>query len=138
MISTSFVEISTQGGNEMHDLTTVAQDAITDSGCQAGIATVFVAHTTASIAISEYEPGLISDIHGTLERIAPAGYRSLHNQLNRDDNSHSHLRSTVIGPSMVVPFDHGRLLLGTWQRIVLIDFDTHPRTRTVHIQVMGE
>jgi len=112
--------------------------AIAASGCQEGIVTVFVAHTTAAVAISEYEPGLIDDFPAMLERLVPPdqGYR--HNAINHDDNAHSHLRASLLGPSLTVPFDRGRLALGIWQRIVLIDFDTHPRSRQVVVQVLGE
>ncbi len=138
MIRTTRVVVKTGGGYEMHDLTELVSGAIAESECRAGIVTVFVSHTTAAVTISEYEPGLIADIGPALERIAPAEIRYRHNALNHDDNAHSHLQSSIIGPSLVVPFDGGRLELGTWQRIVLIDGDTHPRDRQVVIQVMGE
>lgn len=138
MIRTTRVQVKTSGGNEMHDMTELVSGAIVESGCLSGIVTVFVSHTTAAVTISEYEPGLIADIGPALERIAPAGISYRHNALNHDDNAHSHLQSSIIGPSLVVPFDAGRLELGTWQRIVLIDGDTHPRERHVVIQVMGE
>jgi secondary thiamine-phosphate synthase enzyme len=138
MIRTSRVQVKTEGGNEMHDLTDLVRGAIAESGCRSGIVTVFVAHTTAAVTISEFEPGLIVDIGPALERIAPAGIDYRHNVLNADDNAHSHLQSSIIGPSLVVPFDAGRLALGIWQRIVLIDADTHSRDRQVVIQVMGE
>jgi secondary thiamine-phosphate synthase enzyme len=138
MIRTTRLQIQTHGDNEMIDLTERVTGAVVESGCRAGITTVFVSHATAAVMISEFEPGLIEDINQTLERISPAGIPYRHNALNYDDNAHSHLRSSVIGPSLVVPFDDRRLVLGTWQRIVLIDFDTHPRRREVVVQVMGE
>lgn len=138
MVRTERWEIQTRGGGEMHDLTPRVESAIAASGCQDGIVTVFVAHTTAAVAISEFEPGLIEDFPVMLERLIPAdqGYR--HDAINRDDNAHSHLRASLLGPSLTVPFDRGRLALGIWQRIVLIDFDTHPRARQVVVQVLGE
>ncbi|MBX6342519.1 MAG: YjbQ family protein [Thermomicrobiaceae bacterium] len=138
MIRTVATEVRTHGGDEMIDLTERVRAALEESGCAAGIVTVFVSHSTCAVTISEFEPGLILDIHKSLERIAPSGESYRHNALNADDNAHSHLRSSVVGPSLVVPFADGRLALGTWQRIVLLDFDTHPRTRRVVIQVMGE
>lgn len=138
MIQTRRVQVDTSGGNEMQDLTRMVQGVVADSGLTAGIVVIFVAHSTAGVTVSEFEPGLIEDIRQTLERIAPADADYRHNALNRDDNAHSHLRSSVIGPSLTVPFESGRLALGTWQRVVLIDFDTHPRTRQVVIQVIGE
>lgn len=138
MIRTHRAQVQTHGHDEMIDLTRAVQDVVDASGCAAGIAVVFVAHSTAAVTVSEYEPGLIDDIKETLERLAPVAAPSRHNTLNHDDNAHSHLRSSVVGPSLTIPFDRGRLALGTWQRVVLLDFDTHPRTRDVVIQIMGE
>jgi secondary thiamine-phosphate synthase enzyme len=130
-------QVSTRGNDQMVDLTPLVRQAVAESECQAGIVTVFVAHSTAGVTVSEYEPGLIEDVKQVGERIAPAGCGYLHDRLNFDDNAHSHLRALVIGPSVTVPFERGEVLLGTWQRIVLIDFDTHPRMRTIVIQVLG-
>lgn len=138
MIRTERFEIPTQGRDEMHDLTGRVQRVIETSGIDEGIAVIFVAHSTAAVTVSEVEPGLVEDIQLPLERIAPEGERYRHNEINHDDNAHSHLRSSIVGPSLTVPFAQGRLLLGTWQRVVLIDFDTHPRKRQVVIQVQGE
>ena len=138
MIRTQRHTLRTEGRDQMQDLTPLVEQAITASACRAGIVTVFVAHATAAVAISEFEPGLMHDIHATLDAIAPARPDYRHNTLNHDDNAHSHLRSTVIGPSLTIPFDDGILVLGTWQRVVLLDFDTHARSRTVVIQVIGE
>jgi secondary thiamine-phosphate synthase enzyme len=137
-VRTQSITIDTRGSSQIHNLTSRASQAIADSGCTSGIVTVFVAHTTAAVCISEFEPGLIDDLPETFDRLVPADASYRHNQVNHDDNAHSHIRSTILGESVTVPFDNGRLLLGTWQQIVLIDFDTHPRSRTVVIQVMGE
>jgi secondary thiamine-phosphate synthase enzyme len=131
-------QVPTQGNDQMIDLTSIVRKAIVESGFRVGIVTIFVAHSTAGVTISEYEPGLIEDVKQVGERIAPAGCNYLHDRLNYDDNAHSHLRALVLGPSVTVPFENGEMLLGTWQRVVLIDFDTHPRTRNVVIQVLGE
>jgi secondary thiamine-phosphate synthase enzyme len=138
MVHTERVTIETRGEHDLHDLTGRVGDTLRSSGLRAGIVTVFVAHTTAAITVSEYERGLIDDVRLPLERIAPVGEDYLHNRLNADDNAHSHLLSSIIGPSVTVPFADGRLLLGTWQGITLLELDTHPRSRQVVIQVIGE
>jgi secondary thiamine-phosphate synthase enzyme len=137
MVHTERVTIETRGENDLHNLTDRVSDAIRSSGLEAGIVTVFVAHSTAAITISEYERGLIEDVRRPLERIAPADEGYLHNRLNADDNAHSHLLSSIIGPSVTVPFSDGSLLLGAWQGITLLELDTHPRRRQVIFQVIG-
>jgi secondary thiamine-phosphate synthase enzyme len=136
-VYTKRIQIATRGHDQMLDLTPQAQAALAESGLSEGIITVFVAHSTAAVTVSECEPGLIEDVRLVAERLAPEHERYRHNALNFDDNAHSHLRALVLGPSVTVPFADRALLLGTWQRIVLIDFDTHPRQRNVVIQVLG-
>jgi secondary thiamine-phosphate synthase enzyme len=138
MIRTDRVTVETRGEYEMHDLTRHVASSIGASGCEDGIVTVFVAHTTAAVMMSEHEPGLLQDVRLPMQRMAPADLGYLHNQLNADDNAHSHLLASILGPSLTVPFEHGRLVLGTWQSIALIELDTHPRRRDVVIHVMGE
>ncbi|GIV07337.1 MAG: hypothetical protein KatS3mg017_0539 [Fimbriimonadales bacterium] len=103
-----------------------------------GIATVFVVGSTAALTTIEFEPGLVQDMHTALERIAPRNAPYAHEARWHDDNGHSHIRASLLGASLTVPIVGGRMTLGAWQQIVLIDFDTRPRTRTVHVQVMGE
>ncbi len=136
-IRTDRISIETQPG-QMFNLTGRAQRLIDSSGCGDGTVTLFVAHTTAAIVISEYEPGLIHDLPRELTRLMPAGRDYRHDQINHDDNAHSHILGSLLGPSVTVPFVEGNLALGTWQQIVLIELDTHPRTRSVVMQVMGE
>ena len=135
---THTVSVETRGGNDMHDITALVQETLRESGLQHGIATVFVRHTTAAIIIGEYEPGLIHDIPNLIENIAPASGDYRHNILNHDDNAHSHLVGSLMGPSETVPFSDGALTLGTWQQIILIELDPHPRRREIVIQIMGE
>jgi len=134
----SRLQIATSGHDQMLDITPRVREVIVASGIRDGLVCVFVAHSTAAVSVSEYEPGLVEDVRLAAERIAPARADYAHNRLNADDNAHSHLRSLVIGPSVTVPLVDGALTLGTWQRIVLLDFDTHARTRTVWVQVLGE
>ena len=137
-IRTQTVTVETRGSGQMINLTPQAQDAIALSGYSSGTVMLFVSHTTAAIVISEFEPGLIEDLPRAIERIAPAAASYRHNLINHDDNAHSHILGSLLGPSETVPFDQGKLLLGTWQQIVLIELDTHPRSRSVVIQVSGE
>lgn len=137
-IETRTIRVETHAEGQMIDLTGQAQASIDSSACASGVVTLFVAHTTAAIVISEFEPGLIEDLPDALEGLIPNQDDYRHDRINRDDNAHSHILGSLLGPSIVVPFDQRKLMLGTWQRIVLIDLDTHPRTRSVVIQVMGE
>ena len=102
-----------------------------------GTATLFVVGSTASITTTEFEPGLRKDIPEMLERLAPRGIRYHHDDTWGDGNGHAHVRASFIGPSLVVPFTESELVLGTWQQIVLIDFDNRPRTRDIVVQFMG-
>lgn len=132
------IQVRTSGQDEMLDVTTQVEGVIASSGVREGLVCVYVAHSTAALSVSEYEPGLVADIRPAIERIVPRHADYAHNRLNADDNAHSHLRALLVGPSVTIPVVDGRLVLGTWQRIVLVDFDTHPRTRTVWVQVLGE
>lgn len=137
-VHTRHLTVDTRATNEMHDVTSEVESAVQQSGVRNGLATTFVAHTTAAVIIGEYEPGLIADIHSPLERIAPAGAGYRHNDLNADDNAHSHLVGSIMGPSETVPVVDARPMLGMWQRVILVELDTHPRTRRLVIQVVGE
>lgn len=127
------------GDTEIDNITKTVADAVAGSGVQAGIVTVFVKHTTASIMIIEDEPGIRADTRTFWDRIVPQDPHWQHNTRNAgEDNGHSHLRGQLQGPSVTIPFSGGALLLGTWQQIVLVDFDTRARTREVVVQVLGE
>jgi secondary thiamine-phosphate synthase enzyme len=138
MVETSQVAIHAQGNGDMHDLTSEAKNALKKSGAQKGLVNVFVVGSTAGITTIEFEPGLVQDMKVAMERLAPENGRYAHEERWNDDNGHSHVRASTVGPSICVPVVDGELLLGTWQQIVLIDFDTRPRDRTIFIQVIGE
>lgn len=139
MVKTEILEIPTQGNCHIVDITDEVQSAVSGSQISNGTVTVFNAGSTAGISTIEYEPGLVNhDINAALEKIAPKAGRYEHEQTWHDDNGHSHVRATLVGPSLAVPFCNEKLILGTWQQIVLIDFDTRPRTRQVVCQIMGE
>ena len=137
MISTHAIALSTRGDNDIHDLTHDVQKAVDSSGVNDGIVAVFVPGSTAGITAIEFEPGMIRDLQSFLDRVAPKDASYSHNH-GGDSNGHAHLRSAFIGPSLSVPLVGGRLGLGTWQQIVLVDFDDRPRTREVTVQIVGE
>jgi secondary thiamine-phosphate synthase enzyme len=115
------------------------RQVVAETGLVNGTVTVFNVGSTAGITTIEYEPGLVKhDINAAFEKIAPQAGRYEHEETWHDDNGHAHVRASMLGPSLVVPFDQQDLILGTWQQIVLIDFDTRPRTRKVVCQVTGE
>ena len=117
----------------------MVEQAVAASKLVNGTVTVFNVGSTAAVSTIEYEPGLVNhDINAAMEKIAPAAGRYEHEETWHDDNGHAHVRATMLGPSLTVPVVNERLTLGTWQQIVLIDFDTRPRTRTVVCQMIGE
>ncbi|MBN3032583.1 MAG: YjbQ family protein [Candidatus Saganbacteria bacterium] len=138
MIRTKRIALETKGRDQVIDLTAKVEQAVAETKIKAGLATVFVPGSTASITTIEYEPGLIADIKELGERLAPAGKTYEHDQAWHDGNGYSHLRAAVIGPSLSIPVENGALTLGTWQQIVLIDHDNRPRNREVVIQLIGE
>ena len=130
--------LETQGDGDVLDLTGYAQKAIENHGLQDGLCTVFVAHSTCGMTTIEFEPGCNQDINDVLERVAPQDSRWEHNERNADTNGHSHARAALIGPSVTIPFANAELRVGTWQRVVMIDFDDRPRSRKIVIQLLGD
>ncbi len=131
------IVIDTRGHGDVVDVTTDAAKAIANAGFDDGICTVFVAHTTCGVAMIEAEPGCNTDLNRVLDELCPEDAPWKHNELNSDTNGHSHTKAAFIGPSVTIPFADAEMLLGTWQRIVCIDFDDRPRTRRVVVQVLG-
>ena len=132
------MKLETKGQDQVIDLTGEVSKFIVDTKISDGIVTVFVPGSTASVTTIEYEPGLIKDIKELGERIAPSGKRYAHDDTWGDGNGYSHIRASTIGPSLSVPVEKGKMTLGTWQQIVLIDHDIRPRSREVVIQVIGD
>jgi len=135
---TDTVRVSTRGHDHIVDLTEPVQGLVARHGFQEGQALVFVSGSTAGLTTIEFEPGLLQDLPAAFERIAPRGLDYQHEERWHDGNGHSHVRASLLGPSLTVPFADGRLLLGTWQQIVLVDFDNRPRRREVVVQLSGE
>jgi len=137
MVSSHGISLSTRGDNDVCDITDEVTGAAKQSGARNGTVTVFVPGSTAGITAIENEPGMVRDLQEFLERSAPAGARYHHNH-GGDSNGHAHVRAAFIGPSLTVPLIDGKLELGTWQQIVLVDFDDRPRKRDVTVQIVGE
>jgi secondary thiamine-phosphate synthase enzyme len=131
------LRLSTPGNGEIVDLTEGVQSVVRTSGAHLGVVTVVATGSTVAITTMEYEPGGVADLQALLDRLIPAAGDYAHNRLNHDTNAHAHLRAALIGPSESVPVVDGRLVLGTWQQLVLLDFDDRPRTRTVTVQVVS-
>ena len=134
---TSEASLSTAGDADVLDLTGALADAVARSGVSEGQASVFVRGSTAALTTMEFEPGGVHDLRAALERLIPTRGDYEHNRLNHDSNSHAHQRASIVGASELVPVTGGRPALGTWQQLVLIDFDDRPRERTVVLQVIG-
>ena len=130
------IRLSTGGDADIVDITGEVQRIVSESGASEGLATAFVRGSTAAVTTMEFEPGGVADLRALLDRLIPAEGDYEHNRLNRDTNSHAHQRASLIGSSEQVPVSDGRLALGTWQQLVLIDFDDRPRERTVIVQVL--
>ena len=138
MVATYRREIATRGQGDAHDVTELVAGAVTESQCAAGTATIFIVGSTAGVTTTEYEPGAVADINQAFEEIAPRANAYRHHLRWGDDNGSSHVRAALLGPSLTVPFAEGKLMLGTWQQVTLIEFDTRPRRREIVIQVLGE
>ena len=138
-VKTVPLRVNMRGDAQIENITASVQQALTTTGLRNGILTVFIKHTTASIMIIEDEPGIRADTKTIWDRLVPADPTWQHNQRNPgEDNGHSHLRGQLQGPSVTIPVAEGGMTLGTWQQIVVVDFDTRPRTRELVIQVIGE
>ncbi len=137
-VETKSFTISTQGNCDILDITPHVSRELAKAGISSGTATVFVAGSTCAVTTIEYESGVLSDLKDAFERMAPETMHYAHNARWGDGNGHSHVRASVLGPSLTVPFSDGSPLLGTWQQIVLVDFDNRSRTRRVIVQIIGE
>ncbi len=138
MVFGKTISVSTKGFSDIKDITGSAQQIINESGIHNGVANIFVIGSTASVSTIEYEPALVEDFKDEMEKLASSRMHSRHSETWGDDNGFSHIRATLMGPGITVPFQNGKMILGTWQQIVLIDHDNRPRQRQIFVQVMGE
>jgi len=138
MVITKEIGLHSQGNGDIIDITSQVEREVREAGVGDGIVTLFISGSTAGITTIEFEPGLLSDFGAMWERTVPQGIAYDHNRRWGDGNGHSHVRASLLGASLVVPVRNRRLALGTWQQVVVVDFDNRPRSRQVVVQVMGE
>ena len=138
MVITKKLQFHTKGNCDVIDITGEVSLAVRESELESGTVTVFVSGSTAGVTTVEYESGLIHDLQVLFERIAPQGIDYRHNLRWGDGNGHAHIRASLLGASLTVPFTHKSLMLGTWQQVVFIDFDNRPRSRELVLQLVGE
>ena len=136
-IVTNYVLLSSKGENDIIDITNNVEKILLESKLKNGIITLFVVGSTAAITTIEYEPGLQQDFPNMLEKIAPKGIKYQHDNTWHDGNGHSHLKASLIGPSLTIPFINGQTSLGTWQQIVFLEMDTRSRKRKIVVQLIG-
>ncbi len=137
MVKTDYISVKTQGNAQVLDLTPQVQEILGDSGVKDGTVTVSCVGSTGAVTTCEFEPGLVEDIPEILDKLIPAGSYH-HDRTWGDGNGHSHLRASLIGPSVTLPVSKGELVVGTWQQIVFVDCDNRGRQRRIAVQVMGE
>jgi secondary thiamine-phosphate synthase enzyme len=137
-VITKIVQLRSSKENDIIDLTEQTSEALKESKLENGLVTVFVSGSTAAITTIEYEPGLMHDFPKMLSRIVPKDVQYQHDETWHDGNGHSHVRASLIGPSLSIPFSNGQLNLGTWQQIVMLEMDTRQRERLITLQILGE
>ena len=138
MVVTKKISLQTKGNCDIIDITPQVEQQVAETDINSGTATLFVAGSTAGITTIEFESGLLSDFKGMWERDAPRDIPYDHDRRWGDGNGYSHVRASLLGASLVVPFNNKRLTVGTWQQIVVVDFDNRPRSREIILQIMGE
>jgi len=137
-VKSDMIHLQTRSGYDIHDITGRVQACVEASGLRSGIVSVFVPGATGAITTVEYEPGLVRDLEELFQRIIPEGPAYHHDQRWHDGNGHSHVRASLVGPSLTVPFEGGHLELGTWQQIIFLDFDPPARQRSIRVKILGE
>lgn len=138
MIVSSTISIQSKGFADVIDITDKVGLEVAASKVGNGLVNIFVKGSTAGVSTMEFEPGLVADLQRTLEKLIPSNVPYSHDLRWGDGNGFSHIRATIMGPSLTVPIQNGRLMLGTWQQVILVDFDNRPRRREVLLQIMGE
>jgi len=138
MVVTERLSVKTKGECDVIDITSDVERIVSQSGVESGTVTVFVSGSTAGVTTIEYEPGVVNDFSAMWDRLVPRDINYRHDQRWGDGNGYSHVRASTLGPSLAVPFSSRELLLGTWQQIVVVDFDNRPRSREIVLQIVGE
>ena len=137
-VKTGSISLSTRGNADIHDITDTIADVISKSGLKAGTVTVFCPSSTSALTTIEYESGAVSDLKRLFDEIIQPNSDYAHNARWHDGNGHSHIRASLLGPSLTIPFVNGGLTLGTWQQVIYVDFDNKPRRRELVVQMIGE
>jgi secondary thiamine-phosphate synthase enzyme len=137
-VKTFSISLNTSGDAETHDITDAIADVVSKSGLKAGTVTVFCPSSTSALTTIEFESGAVSDLKRLFEEIIPQNHEYAHNARWHDGNGHSHIRASLLGPSLTIPFVDGQLTLGTWQQVIYVDFDNKPRRRELVLQIIGE
>ena len=138
MVVTGEITLNTRGECDIIDITPNIEQEVAKAGMAKGVVTIFVAGSTAGLTTIEFESGVLADLQNTWERIVPKNITYAHDRRWGDGNGYSHVRASLLGASLTVPFSNKRLMVGTWQQIVLVDFDNRPRSRQVILQIMGD
>lgn len=138
MVKTGSIALTTRGDTDIHDITDPIANVISQSGLKTGTVTVFCSSSTSALTTIEYESGAVSDLRRLFEEIIPQNREYAHNARWHDGNGHSHVRASLLGPSLTIPFVNGELTLGTWQQVIYVDFDNKPRRRELVVQMIGE
>jgi len=138
MVETKTIEFSTNGNCDVLDITRSVEKAIQGSSISSGIVTVFARGSTAGVTTIEYESGAVEDLKEMFSKVVPQDGFYAHNARWGDGNGHSHIRASLLGPSLSIPFQFSKLIIGTWQQVVFVDFDNRPRSREVIVQIVGE
>ena len=138
MIITKTIKLDTKGETDIIDITSKVRTLLSETKLKNGVVTIFVPGSTGTLTTIEYEPGLMKDLPRALQKIVPKGEHYDHHETWHDDNGHSHVRASLMGPSITIPIKNGNLLHGTWQQIVFVEFDTRPRNRNIIVQIVGE
>jgi len=137
MVETKTIELSTNGDCDVLDITQYVEQAVEGSSISSGIATVFAKGSTAGITTIEYESGAVGDLKEMFSKLVPEDGFYAHNARWGDGNGHSHIRASLLGPSLSIPFQSSRLTIGTWQQVIFVDFDNRPRSREIIVQIVG-
>ena len=137
-VHTQSISINTRGNADMQDITEQVSQSIAKSGLKNGIVTIFCPSSTTALTTVEFESGCVSDLRRLFDEIIPSNREYAHNARWHDGNGHSHARAALLGASLTVPFANDNLMLGTWQQIIHVDFDTRPRHRELVVQIIGE
>ena len=138
MVISQKLSLQTRGNGDTHDITDAVARVVRESGLTSGTVTLFCPSSTSGLTTIEFEPGAVADLKRALEELIPSGREYRHNERWGDGNGHSHIRASLLGASLVVPFLDRQLALGTWQQIIYVDFDVRPRSREIIAQIMGE